>query len=122
MVSYGLQLGDVNFCSCFSFRDFHLFKGEDDTAWVIINDNAFVAKRIEDGFAATSEVVAVEEARSASDKAHTKASRASFFSLVRIQWFRPSMVFRLGVRYPGSHRRSGSLYFGVVMRLLRASS
>ena len=61
-----------------------------------------VPQRINQGFAAPDPVVDVEQLGPVAGdrKPITSACRASAFSLVRIQWFRPSIVLRLGVTYP----------------------
>jgi hypothetical protein len=79
--------------------DLVLAEEELDGAGIVVRDQTFVADGVEEGFAAPGSVVDVERARAvAGDRnAETSASLASFLSLVRIQWLRPSIVLREGV-------------------------
>jgi hypothetical protein len=79
--------------------DLVLAEEELNGAGIVVWDQTFVADGVEEGFAATGPVVDVERAAAvAGDRnAETSASLASFLSLVRIQWLRPSIVFRDGV-------------------------
>ena len=91
------------------FLDLDLPELKFDGGGVIIRDETLVADGVEEGFAASGAVVYVEgSATVPGDRnAETRASLASFLSLVRIQKFRPNIVFRLGVLYPGRVMRSG---------------
>jgi hypothetical protein len=79
----------------------HLPLAEDefDGARVVLWDQALVPQGVDQGFAATDSVVDVEELGPVAGdrKPITSACLASALSRVRIQWFRPSIVLRLGV-------------------------
>lgn len=79
----------------------HLALTEDefDSARVVFWDEALVPQGIDQGLAATDSVVDVEELGPVAGdrKPITSACLASALSRVRIQWFRPSIVLRLGV-------------------------
>jgi hypothetical protein len=72
---------------------------EVDGRGIIVRYQSLVANCVEEGFAAPGPVIDVKGAGTVAGNgnAETRASLASFLSLVRIQWFRPSIVFRLGV-------------------------
>jgi len=97
-------------CAPLVFGRFDLTEDKINSAGIVIDDALLVTEGIDQGFATTGAVVDVEELGSvASDRdfnASLRAVLASFFIFVRIQWFRPSMVFRLGVTYFGSQRRT----------------
>jgi hypothetical protein len=79
--------------------DLVLAELEVDGRRIVIRYQSLVADGVEEGLAATGTVVDVERAGAVArdDNAPTRASLASFLSLVRIQWLRPSIVLRLGV-------------------------
>jgi hypothetical protein len=79
--------------------DLVLAELEVDGRRIVIRYQALVADGVEEGLAATGTVIDVEGAGAVArdDNAPTRASLASFLSLVSIQWLRPSIVFRLGV-------------------------
>ena len=103
---------DQDLCAPLVFGGFDLTEDKIDSAGIVVDDALLVTEGIDQGFAATGSVVDVEEFGSvASDRdfnASLRAVLASFFIFVRIQWFRPSIVFRLGVTYFGSQRRTGA--------------
>lgn len=103
---------DEDLCASLVFGRFDLTKDKIDSAGIVIDDALLVAEGVDQGFAAPGAVINVEEFRSMTGdrdfNASLRAILASFFIFVRIQWFRPSMVFRLGVTYFGSQRRTGA--------------
>lgn len=103
---------DQDLRASFVFGRFDLTEDKINSARIVIDDALLVAEGVDQGFAATRAVINVEELGSVtSDRdfnASLRAVLASFFIFVRIQWFRPSMVFRLGVTYFGSQRRTGA--------------
>ena len=103
---------DEDLCASLVFGRFDLTEDKIDSAGIVIDDAFLVAEGVDQGFAAAGAVINVEEFRSVTGdrdfNASLRAVLASFFIFVSIQWFRPSMVFRLGVTYFGSQRRTGA--------------
>lgn len=113
-----LKRFDQDLRPALGLRHFALPEDKFDGPRVVLWDQALVPEGVDQGLAATDSVVDVEELGPVAGdrKPITSACLASALSRVRIQWFRPSIVFKLGVTYPArtiSRRPAGGGWNGL---------